>query len=511
MSTYQYSRIWLADFFHSFPHIDLAFSERTNVTFDPLSLEYKESLGFWIAVPILWCILSLLLFLVYFIIMCCRRKPRKRKNTACQKVFICFLIILGIGAIGAGFYGNEKMDDGVNKMISSFKKTDHTIADSLRTIDMLDQLADDISKNGSQMLQKVLDFVPNVTFQNALREQIENIKVDSKQFTVDVSTIRIDTENFSLDNVKNNIKIFELYRWLATLLLYVIFVFIFVLYFIGVIKSSKCCLIFPTICSMVCLLLVWTATGCFLGFSVALGDLCVDPDAYVEKVVTENSELKKDILDDYLKCTDFRKPFSSNIQDAHLAVTRVTQALNKTVTLCLQYNVANKAAGPVHFIDNELTYVGSNLTALNDISSCKYLHDNYIDAVNGICHTSFIGLAFMVVMSGVIGLTVTFMIAFASRTWPYLSKRRGYYPVDDTDPFLPRPPPYNGYGSMSQPQPEPQAERPITSGSEQSISQLPLPVDESPPPAYRPGQFTSMQEYNNLAPRPSSLHRSSET
>lgn len=27
--------------------------------------------------------------------------------------------------------------------------------------------------------------------------------------------------------------------------------------------------------------------------------------------------------------------------------------------------------------------------------------------------------------------------------------RRGYFRVDDTDPFLPGPPPYSGYGSMS--------------------------------------------------------------
>lgn len=30
----------------------------------------------------------------------------------------------------------------------------------------------------------------------------------------------------------------------------------------------------------------------------------------------------------------------------------------------------------------------------------------------------------------------------------YFVRRRGYYPVDDTDPFLPRPPPYESYGTM---------------------------------------------------------------
>lgn len=37
----QYQKIWLADFFHGFPHLDLSF-EAINSTFDPESVKYRE-------------------------------------------------------------------------------------------------------------------------------------------------------------------------------------------------------------------------------------------------------------------------------------------------------------------------------------------------------------------------------------------------------------------------------------------------------------------------------------
>lgn len=37
----QYHKIWLADFFHGFPHLDLSF-ETINSTFDPESVKYRE-------------------------------------------------------------------------------------------------------------------------------------------------------------------------------------------------------------------------------------------------------------------------------------------------------------------------------------------------------------------------------------------------------------------------------------------------------------------------------------
>lgn len=36
-----YERIWLADFFHNFPHINLTF-QKTNSTFDPENKSYFE-------------------------------------------------------------------------------------------------------------------------------------------------------------------------------------------------------------------------------------------------------------------------------------------------------------------------------------------------------------------------------------------------------------------------------------------------------------------------------------
>ncbi|XP_071105930.1 protein tweety homolog 1-B-like isoform X3 [Haliotis cracherodii] len=529
MSTAQYHQTWLVDFFHSFPHIDLTF-QYTNSTFDPERPTYREALIFFAALPVLWCIISLLLFSCYYVVQCCKDKPKKRRKTGCLKVFIGLMVTLGCVALAFGFYGNEEANDGVDDLADSLADTNQTLQNAKHTLTVLDDLAGQISRRGVQALQNVTDSIGNGTVRVSIHLLIKTIIDKSAEFRTDIKVLQNDTGGFNLQSIKEEIDIIEFYRWLATLILNTVFVFLNLLFLIGIVKSSKCVLVTAAVGSLCCLILMWGASGFYIGVSMATGDLCSDPDLFVRRTVS--GTVKKDVLEAYLTCTDNTKPFTESIVKANEAVAQATSALNKTVALAKPYNISDKIRQPVAFLRRELKYVVSNLTALNDVVNCEHIHNNYVKSVKGICDKTMIGLAFMCLMSLIVGLTITFAIAFASRTWPHFGKRRGYYPVDDTDPFLPRPPPYESYGTMRSYEREggnsipslgrrslasEQGSRPFwiedttaKSVNEESGATLNLPMGESPPPAYHPGRYSSMQQYNNLAPHPGAMQGSSE-
>ncbi|XP_014667226.1 PREDICTED: uncharacterized protein LOC106808853 isoform X2 [Priapulus caudatus] len=111
-----------------------------------------------------------------------------------------------------------------------------------------------------------------------------------------------------------------------------------------------------------------------------------------------------------------------------------------------------------------------------------------------------VGVAFMLVAAAAAGLIFTVMICIVSKAWLNVHKhsrcgdeeekqRRGYYAVDEDDPFLPRQTEVeNRYGSLvggSNPQPVyvASAAGQASAPSHQSLAST-VPDDNSPPPAY---------------------------
>lgn len=78
----EYQPSCLVTFLHKFPRLDFTF-KKTDNTFNADSQLYVEALLFWGAVPIVWLLFSLLLFLVYFCYRCCQRDVETKQRMPC--------------------------------------------------------------------------------------------------------------------------------------------------------------------------------------------------------------------------------------------------------------------------------------------------------------------------------------------------------------------------------------------------------------------------------------------
>lgn len=63
-----------------------------------------QSLMFWAAAPVLWLLITLLVFLMYFCYRCCQRDSEKRQNVSCLKWTMAVLTLLCWWAVHDHFF-----------------------------------------------------------------------------------------------------------------------------------------------------------------------------------------------------------------------------------------------------------------------------------------------------------------------------------------------------------------------------------------------------------------------
>ncbi|KAK7113593.1 protein tweety homolog 1-B-like isoform X2 [Littorina saxatilis] len=511
----EYHKIWLADFFHGFPHLDLSFVG-VNSTFNPENAGYRESLGFWGGIPMLICALLWLLFLIFFCLRCCRKSQRKQSSTTYSRFCLGLFLLLGCGALATAFYGNSQVHDGMDNFVRVVKVTNRTVRDAMQVLTVLDRTANNTEKRGVPSLLLALDSITNVTERTRIGEIVKQIGSKLEEGRTEINTIRGDASEVNTEEITDQAEEIEYYRWVTTILVYCVYVTIIFFTFTGLLKKSRWILIVVSVVSLVFMVVIWGFTSTYLAISVGSGDLCVDPDTFVMSRV--NGTVKGDILTAYIKCTDSSQPYQEQILDAQTKVTEAITALNKTVNMSLPFNISDKLTGPVSMIRSDLKFVFGNLSSISTlVGSCDTLHGEYISGVRALCSTTLYGLGYLVLFSALIGLCSAVMIFCAALAWPYLHKRRrgregcrSYAPVDDTDPFLPDPPPYQqqNYGTIASTD-RPERASAINTNEETRPSIIGAPEGDSPPPAYHPGHF--MQQYYNLAPRPTSIIQSSQS
>lgn len=500
-SSAEYSVNWIAGFLHEFPHVNFSF-HLTNSTFDPDNASYRESIVFLAALPVVWCILVLLLLSICLCVHCCKEKPKKKKGTTCLRLITSVFIIFSIGGLAVGFFGNEEGNKGVQSTVDALQDTNDTLSNSVKTLSTLDSLAASITQKGLSALRAVFQQrLVNVTLRNevlALADQIQN---KSTQVRGDISGIKHKVEKASLDKVIDVTQDAEFYRWLGTIILFCWQIVVLLIYIVGTLKKSKCWLVWGLVCGYISLFLLWVAGGIYLGGDVTMSDFCVDPDTYVSAHL--ESRVPADVVKSYIDCKSSTDPtsFKKQYDDAQSAIVdannTLTLAANKTDMIAKYINA------PVKYIREELQYASTNLSLLSNVIYCGPVHGNYVKALHGVCNRAMVGVALILLVLPVMGLSLIFVQCLAPRIWLLLGKKKGYRVVDDSDPFLPRPPPYNGYngyGAMSREE-RASVHDPgfLDDASTTVMSDAPRPAsmaDDSPPPAYYPGSFVA--QYNSL-------------
>ncbi|XP_052787101.1 protein tweety homolog 1-A-like isoform X2 [Mya arenaria] len=514
---------WVASFLHKFPHINFKF-EHVNSTFNTENSYYKESIIFLAALPIVWCVVVFLcLFGCLCLYCCCRERPTRKHKTTCSRCFVGLFIILAIGSVAVGFFGNEEGNKGMQSTMDALQGTNDTLAGSLDTLSVLDEVSGNITSLWVEALKEVFKKrLTNATLEKEVSRMADEIKNQSSIVRGDLQGIRDKVDKINLDVILNTTKHAEFYRWVGTITLLCWQLLVLLVYILANLKKSRYWLIWGIVLGLVSLLLAWTGTGAYLGGTVALSDFCVDPDSFV--IGQLEKKLSPVVIRSYVRCENKTDPqkFATAIDDALTYIDKANKTLDEALLKTKKYNISQFLAGPVKELRGGLTSAKVNVVSLSDTVYCGQIHTHYVTALRGMCNRALVGMSLILLMLPALGLCLILLQCCAPRIWFLLAVRKEYKIVDIKDPFLPRPPPYHTYGTIGGER-TPLQEQPVMEDRDVLSRPHRVDSDDSPPPAvststlelsdhthgdcmkYYPGSF--VEQYNNLGTFPRPGHR----
>lgn len=266
-------------------------------------------------------------------------------------------------------------------------------------------------------------------------------------------------EGVRLDLVKSRIVfwgiLFFWFRWPVTMAVLSVLLVLCVILLVGVARHNRCALIAFSVCGLIAVIASYLMASVYLASGVALGDLCVAPEKYVEDQVT--ADASKEILRYYTSCERARaNPFTQRLREAKTTVenmrtclnmlrkpagelfpkanldTKFTSLLNEVhatvrnffvllrffkcgvrLVFCFEYSVS------VFQVNSADTLITS-LTALVD---CRALHIHYLRGTRALCNVGLTGLTLMLLSAILAGLLLTTLVWVDSHTWIYIRKR----------------------------------------------------------------------------------------
>lgn len=490
-----YRDIWYVKILHGFPHLDFSFQE-TNSTFEPENKSYQESLILWGAAPVAFILVILFLATCCLCVQCVKKKPQKAQRTTCIRILVAIFIIFSIGGVAVGFFGNEQVGKGAKEFLNSLDDANQTLGEISDTLDALDDVVDEFNgPAGVQALKELLNNLGNPTANQTLFPFLDKIEDHAKKTKQDIDSVKSNLPSLLLQKFSKQAVDVELIRWTVTIVLLCFSLFLLLTTSLGCYKKSRCLLMTSVILGFFGLLLIWTGSGAYLGISVGMSDLCFDPDTFVESL--GENKAQKDVIKEYSQCQvgkGIPSIFKQEIQDAVNEVTKANSTLDNFFNESMRFIPAAEISRPILYMRRHVDYAFGNVTSLGELLDCRTLHKDYTAAVEGVCETALVGVALLLLMLPFAGLCMIIVQCLLPRVWYLTGLKRGYRPVDDSDPFCQRPPPYNGYGTIegrggARESCTLEYYGDLRRSADELQSEERVPMNDSPPPAYHPGRF----------------------
>ncbi|XP_071506440.1 protein tweety homolog 1-A-like isoform X3 [Diadema antillarum] len=439
-----YSAMWLANFFHSWPHISYNGLKRQNPTFDPSNDAYVQSLIFWAGVPILWLLLTLMVSLIFSCCLCCRRRrmvdpASPRPAVRCPQRFLIISAFCCLGLLGVGYYGNEASAIGVHHFVNSADEINETVTQIDYKINQIeDDLDVTIPAEVEELETQLQRTVTNQTVLEAMLAMTEGLKTASQTAAANLADVLGQLSHSGLDAsvLLANIMYYDYFRWMGIILLLTFQLVTCLLIILAASRASRYLLVLSSILCIVCLLIIWCMVAAELFAEIGMSDLCVDPNRYLISEAAKRSEISEEILRYYIECSDsIKNPFSSSITQANNQLAAAQESLASLEALIKQYSPSSESyANSVNDTLKEVIGYTQQVTALVD---CNSIHRDYISAVHGICYDTLAGTGFLLLSGVVLGLVLTLVLCMSSTLASRIARRKINYEVDQEDPFLP--------------------------------------------------------------------------
>ncbi|XP_021704383.1 protein tweety-2 isoform X2 [Aedes aegypti] len=426
---------FLVELLHSVPHINITL-HRVNDTFNPNSSIYIESLGILASIPAALLIISLVFLLLYLLTRCCDRKPRKPKSHGCQKCTLVFFAIVCCAAIGLGLYGNDDLHNGVLQIFGSGRKIEELILSvrnqtemvkyNLKTKVVLSELEAKFEKP-PQMY--------NQTAQYLLQDTVKMVKDNTTMAINALETVvyltRPSHSEMTLNSLLNTYEFYEELRWPATLGFLTFLLLLCIILVIGATRSSRCALIFFSVCGLLAVTVCWLLSGIYLASAVALGDFCMKPNDFIC-----SQQKLKDVQYTYCSSVGTNR-YVLRLNESKDYLDRAKEALDIMNRIAINLYPRFEMSSKINRLSEELDDSKRQLIALSARADRRAVMEHYANATRGLCEGGLFGLTLMLLASLVSAAILSLLVCVDSHTWIYLTKKRPYEDKSETAPLFP--------------------------------------------------------------------------
>uniref|UniRef100_A0A8B9BN32 Protein tweety homolog n=1 Tax=Anser brachyrhynchus TaxID=132585 RepID=A0A8B9BN32_9AVES len=431
MAGVSYSPPWWVSLLHRLPHLSLRW-ELTSADFRPHDAEYQQALLLLGGVALSCLALDLLFLLFYSFWLCCRhRKSEEHLNADCCCTAWCVIIatLVCSAGIAVGFYGNGETSDGIHRLTYSLRHANRTVAG---VQDRVSTRGDFLLISRARLTHKVLDTAvalnqtvePNLlVLEEMFAKQTDYLHIIQKLQGLLDDLVRQTTEipfwkneELSLEELAIQIDLYDWYRWLGYLGLLLFHVLICLLVLFGLIRNSRAILLGVCLLGVFALIVSWGSLGLELAVAVGSSDFCINPDAYVSKVVEDNAVLSADTLRYYITCSaGYPNPFQQKLSGSHKALVEMQDDVMELVRSASREHPTSKEY--LMRIQEVLNSTEINLQQLTALVDCRSLHLDYVQALTGFCYDGVEGLIYLVLFSFVTALMFSSIVCSVPHTW----------------------------------------------------------------------------------------------
>lgn len=443
----------IVDYLHQLPHLDIRLKPINGSTvFDPSDNEYLESVGILVAVPGFWLILTLLLFLIFFLCRCCDVNSKKNKSLGCCKCCLFLFTILSVTVIGIGVLGNIRTHTGIQQvhnhtgnianLVDVLRNETNNVENALET-----RIDEDLNKISRKLIGPL---VRNYTVLNILQEQLLHMRRNVTKGINRIGEMNSKIERIDLSFMPRIVDQVETFRWPVTFGLMFSLMTFCLLLMCGTCKHSRCLLILFSVLGLLSIVISFVLTSIYLGLAVGGSDFCFNPKPFITKQLTTSgiTPLESTLVQYYLDC-DIRhlytgptnNPFRKQLRDIRKSLDGFEEGLFRTSDTCESYCPDTEVKATLKELKNQAKSTHDSLTMLSRITECHDVHVDYLFTMSGVCKETLEGVILMMISSAGTGLLFTLLVLCASHTWINIRKKR---PLDTSgteegDPFLPIP------------------------------------------------------------------------
>jgi hypothetical protein len=137
----------------------------------------------------------------------------------------------------------------------------------------------------------------------------------------------------------------------------------------------------------------------YLASSVALGDLCIAPDKFIEDQAS--TELSKEILRYYTSCERARaNPFTQRLREAKTTIENMRLNLNSLKQPAMELFPKKSLETKFSSLKNEVNSADTTITILTTAVDCRALHAHYLRGARALCNVGLLGVDSDVVVGG---------------------------------------------------------------------------------------------------------------